>query len=451
MSRTGLLQERTKRRRYGLPSELRPPRLEDLTATRRSYFGGGWSTADITISTSADQVPIAPGRKVSDVTSNGRRTARFVSEAPILTFFSIQSARYAERSRMHEGVRLSVYYDPAHDWNVDRMLNALEHGLDYYQTNFGPYQFNQARIIEFPGYERFAQAFANTMPFSEAIGFAADNGDPDEIDYVTYVTAHELAHQWWAHQVIGADMQGGTMLSETLAQYSALMVMKHLYGEDKIRRFLQFELDNYLRSRGGEALEELPLARVENQQYVHYRKGSLVMYLLQQRLGEAAVNRALARFVAQYRFHGAPYPRSLDLIRLLRAEATTPEQQALITDLFERITIYDLKVDRPTAVRRADGRWDVTVTVDAHKYYAGGRGEEREAPLSDRIEIGLFTALPGHGSFNRSNVLMMERQPIHSGRQVFRFVTARRPTHAGVDPYNFYIDRNSNDNVAAVG
>ena len=37
--------------------------------------------------------------------------------------------------------------------------------------------------------------------------------DPDEIDYVTYVTAHELGHQWWAHQVIGADMQGGTMLS----------------------------------------------------------------------------------------------------------------------------------------------------------------------------------------------------------------------------------------------
>jgi aminopeptidase N len=451
MNRFGMLQERTKRRQYGLPSELRPPRLEDLSATRRSYFGGGWSTADITISTSADQVPIAPGRKVSDVTANGRRTARFVSDAPILTFFSVQSARYAEARRMHNGVALSVYYDPAHAWNVGTMLAALERGLDYYQANFGPYQFNQARIIEFPGYERFAQAFANTMPYSEAIGFTADNSDPDEIDYVTYVTAHELGHQYWAHQVIGADMQGGTMLSETLAQYSALMVMKHLYGEDKIRRFLQFELDNYLRSRGGEALEEMPLARVENQQYIHYRKGSLVMYLLQERLGEAAVNRALRGLLARYRFHGAPYPRSLDLIRLLRAEATTPEQQALITDLFERITIYDLKVVTPTAMRRPDGRWDVTVTVEARKYYAGGRGEESEAPLHDRIEIGLFTALPGHGNFDRSNVISMARQPVHRGRQVFRFVTTRRPTHAGIDPYNFYIDRNSDDNVAAVG
>ena len=31
------------------------------------------------------------------------------------------------------------------------------------------------------------------------------------------------------------------------------MVMEKLYGRDQIRRFLQFELDRYLRSRGGEA------------------------------------------------------------------------------------------------------------------------------------------------------------------------------------------------------
>ncbi len=30
------------------------------------------------------------------------------------------------------------------------------------------------------------------------------------------------------------------------------------------------------------------------------------------------------------------------------------------------------------------------------------------------------------------------------------FVTDRRPTHAGVDPYNYYIDRNSEDNVLPV-
>ena len=164
------------------------------------------------------------------------RIARFVSDAPILTFFSIQSARYAQAHRQVNGVDLGIFYHPTHDWNVKRMLDALQAALVYYQANFGPYQFDQARIIEFPAYSTFAQAFANTMPYSESIGFVADTSDPDKIDYVTYVTAHELGHQYWAHQVIGADMQGATMLSETLAQYSALMVMKSLYAAAAARR-----------------------------------------------------------------------------------------------------------------------------------------------------------------------------------------------------------------------
>lgn len=450
MDRTNLLQDRTTRRKYGLSPELRPAKLEDLSATSKSYFGGGWATADITISTIADQTPIAPGKKVSDVRNGGRRTARFVSDAPILTFFSVQSARYAERHRQHAGVDLGIYYHPGHDWNVDRMLDALQASLDYYQANFGPYQFDQARIIEFPGYDTFAQAFANTMPYSESIGFVADNSDPDEIDYVTYVTAHELGHQYWAHQIIGANMQGGTMLSETLAQYSALMVMKKLYGEDKIRRFLKYELDRYLRDRGGEAIEEQPLGRVENQQYIHYRKGSLAMYLLQERLGEDAVNRALRTVLERYKFKGAPYPRSIDLIQALKVEAKTPEQQALVTDLFERITLYDLKVQEPTAVRRADGKWEVSVPVEARKLYADGKGNEKEAAFAEAIEVGLFTAEPGRGAFSRNDVIRMDRQRIRSGKQILKFVTDKKPTHAGVDPYNFYIDRNSADNVVPI-
>ena len=39
------------------------------------------------------------------------------------------------------------------------------------------------------------------------------------------------------------------------------------------------------------------------------------------------------------------------------------------------------------------------------------------------------------------HVLLLERHPVRSGRQVLRFVTEKKPVYAGVDPYNFYIDR----------
>ena len=449
MDRNALLSDRTQRRRQGLPSELRPAKLEDMSATAQNYIHANWVMSDISLTTDADQTPIAPGNQVSNVTVNGRRTARFVSPAPILNFFSIQSARYKVASEDHNGLKLSVFYHPGHDWNVPKMLKAMGAALDYYRAHFGPYQFNYARIIEFPGYSSFAQAFAGTMPYSETIGFNANTDDPEKIDFTTYVVAHEMAHQYWAHQVVGADMQGGTISSETLAQYSALMVMKHLYGPDKIRRFLKYELDNYLRSRADEAVEELPLERVEDQGYIHYRKGAVAMYLLQERLGEEAVNRALGRFLAKYRFKGAPYLRSVDLIDEFRKEAKTAEQQQLITDLFERITLYDLKVT-DASVRKDGNGWTTTITVAANKYYAGGKGEEKKATLNEAIEVGLFKAKPGLGEFSAKDVIVMGRQRLHDGSQRIVVRSREKPGFAGVDPYNFYVDRNSDDNVKDV-
>ena len=449
MDRNGLMSDRVKRRRQGLPAELRPAKLEDMSATGQNYVHADWVMSDITLTTDADQTPIAPGNQVADTTANGRRTARFVSPAPILNFFSIQSARYKVANRDHNGLKLSVYYHPGHDWNVAKMLKAMAASLDYYRAHFGPYQFNYARIIEFPGYSRFAQAFAGTMPYSETIGFNANTDDPEKIDFTSYVVAHEMAHQYWAHQVIGAEMQGGTMTSETLAQYSALMVMKHLYGPDQIRRFLKYELDNYLRSRSGEAVEEVPLERVENQGYVHYRKGAVAMYLLQERLGEDAVNRALSRFLARYRFKGAPYLRSVDLIDEFKREAKTPDQQQLIADLFEKITLYDLKVTDATTKQDGKG-WTTSLIVSANKYYANGKGVESKARFAEPIEIGLFSARPGLGAFSSKDVIAMDRKPLADGSQRIVIKSVKKPAFAGVDPYNFYIDRNSDDNVKDV-
>ncbi|MHA6723988.1 ABC transporter permease/M1 family aminopeptidase [Sphingomonas sp. RS2018] len=451
MDRSALLTDRVKRRKYGLPAELRMAKLEDTSAQRRNYVGNApWVMSDITVTTDAGQTPIAPGRKLSDTVTNGRRTARFQSSAPILAFFSVQSADYAEKSIDADGVRLSVFYDPRHGYNVDRMLSAMKTSLSYYRRAFGPYQFDYARIIEFPGYATFAQAFAGTIPYSEAIGFISDTSDPDAIDYVSYVTAHELAHQYWAHQLISADMQGGTMLVESMAQYSALMVMKHRYGEDKIRRFLKYELDNYLRSRGSARIEELPLARVENQQYIHYRKGSVVLYLLQDRLGEDRVNAMLARLLNRYRFKSAPYARSTDLVDGYLSLARTPAERELVLDLLSRITLYDLKSTAATSRKLPDGTWETVLTVAADKAYADGTGKERRVPLADEIEIGLFDARPGLGAFAAKDIIRMERRPIRSGTQRIRMVSTRKPGFAGVDPYNKYIDRNSDDNVVPV-
>jgi len=451
MSDVGLIEDPTERRLYGLPDKPPFPRLGDLAATKRISGDFDWTTADITVSTAAGQMPIAPGRKVAERVENGRRTARFVSTAPIKNFFSIQSGRYDLRREREGGVEYSIYYHPAHRWNIERMMAAMRTSIGYYRRAFGPYQFDQVRIVETPAYRRDGgQAFPNSIAVGEAV-FAWDFRDPQAFDMLSMLTAHELAHQWWGHQVMGVRMQGGALLVETLAQYSALMVMKRLQGEERIRPFLHYQLDRYLGGRRTQVLQEEPLVSAGlDQDYINYGKGALALYLLQHRVGEEAVNRALRGFVERYRFTRGPFPRSLDLVAALRREAREPEDQTLITDLFERITLYDLKVGTPKAVKRADGRWDVAVPVEARKFHADGAGNEKEAPLRDLIDIGLFSAEPGEADFGKTKVIRMAPQPVRSGAQVFRFVTDRRPSHAGIDPYNLYIDRNWADNVAPV-
>ncbi|MEN3971097.1 aminopeptidase [Sphingomicrobium sp. XHP0235] len=448
MDRSGMLSDRTARRRQGLPDELRPPKLDDPWGSGQNYIGADWVRSDITITTDADQTPIAPGERVSDTVSGDRRTAHFVASSPILNFFSIQSGTYEIARRQFGDIGLEVYYQKGHEWNVPRMLDAMESALGYYQREFGPYQFDYARIIEFP-YSSYAQAFAGTMPYSENIGFRSKIESEDDIDFVTYVIAHELGHQYWAHQALGGLNQGSAMTTETLASYSAIMVMKERLGDDQLRRFLKYELDRYLRNRKGEALEELPLSKVESQGYIYYQKGALAMHLLAERMGEDKVNAGLADYVAKWRFKGPPYPRSTDVIAALRAQATSQEDQDLITDMLEKIVLTDYKIGDVETAKVGDA-WVTTATVEAAKYEADGEGKETEVKLDEPVMLGLFAARPGFGTFDSGDVLAMETRRIGSGKTKVQLTSKTRPAYVGVDPYNFTIDRNSDDNVQAV-
>lgn len=451
VSRWALLSDRATRRKYGLDPDLKLSTLEDESARAFTYLrhDSDYVNADVTLIGPVDQTLVAPGQKISGKVVGNRQVARFRTEAPILNFFSMQAAKYAVRKDKWHGIGIEVYYHPEHPYNIDRFVEIAKDGLDYFTKNFSPYQFKQFRIIEFPVYNNFAQAFPGAVPYSEGAGFIYKIDDKDDVDYIAYVTAHELAHQWWFHQVTGADMEGSTVLSETLAQYSALMVMEKRYGEAMIQRFLKRGMEGYLGARGKENVAEPTLERVQEQAYVRYQKGGNVMYLLKDRMGEDAVNRALRSLIQQFAFKGPPYPTGRHLVAALRAEAG-PEHQQLITDQFQHITLYDLKVSSAHKRRRQDGKWDLAFTVETHKRYADGKGIEKDAPLDEVFDVGVFSADPDSKAFTSNDVLSMPEKRLRSGRHEIKLVVDREPKFVGVDPYLKYIDRISEDNVLPV-
>ncbi len=446
------LDDKNKRKRFGLKEKDLMPALEqNCTADcRDSYISNNsdWVNVETVISTSPDQIAIAPGSLQREWNENGRRYFQYKLDHAGLNYYSFLSGRYEVARTEWNGINIEVYYLKEQPWNVPKMLNSVKKSFEYYTKNFGPYPQKEARIIEFPRLAAFAEAFPGTMPYSESIGFIASIQKPDDIDMVFYVVAHEMAHQWWGHQEVGANMQGATLLVETLAQYSALMTMEKEYGRDTMRKFMQYEMDNYLRNRGAELLKERPLLRVEaSQGYIHYRKGSVVMYYLREMIGEDAVNRAVRKVLNKYGYAPPPYPTSYALVDALREE-TPPQLQYLIQDLFYDITLFSNRAVTATAHKGPDGKYQVTVETEARKFKADEKGNETEVPVDDWIEVGALAAPEKGKRFGK--VLHRERVHMTTGKATYSFTTDEKPDKAGIDPLLLLIDRVPDDNMVEV-
>jgi len=457
------LDDPRRRREEHLPEQELLPHRGDPYGTVTNLFTpqSDWISFRTTVSTSDSdsegkpQIAIAPGYLQKDWHQNGRHYFTYdMGQVKTLDFFSYISARYDVKRVTYQGVdnpiNIEVYHLPVHDRDVDDMIDASKAGLAYYEKNFSPFQFRQYRILEYPRYRTFAQSFPNTIPFSEGIGFIGRVEKPEDIDFAYFVTAHELAHQWWAHQLIGGRVEGSNMMSEALAEYSALRVSEKKYGADNMHKFLSHELDGYLRGRSGETRHENPLDLVQNEPYVWYQKGSLVFYALSDYIGEDKLNLALHNFLMQYRYANAndsqagPYPDTRQLVEALRAQ-TPPQYQYFIDDAFENIVLYDNKALTATYVQTPDKKYKVTLAVQARKIKSDGSGRETPMPLADYIDIGVFSGKKDH-----EKPLYLKKEKITQPNQTFEIVVDQLPTRAGIDPINKLIDRIPDDNMIDV-
>jgi hypothetical protein len=81
--------------------------------------------------------------------------------------------------------------------------------------------------------------------------------------------------------VRGAGVRGAGFLSESLANYSAMMVTEKTYGPEAARRVYEFQMERYFRGRA-EQSREVPVLEVEDQPYIAYRRGAIALYTLRE-------------------------------------------------------------------------------------------------------------------------------------------------------------------------
>ena len=406
------------------PTWTTSPPAETTTspATRTGSTSRPWSAPAPTRS------PIAPGYLQREWEEDGRRYFHYKMDAPILNFYSFLSADYDGGRDRWNDVAIEVYHHEPHDYNVDRMIRRGQEvaGLLHRATS-APTSTARSASSSSPTTRSFAQSFPNTIPFSEAIGFIARIDDEEDIDYVFNITAHEVAHQWWAHQVIGGDVQGATLMSESLAEYSALMVMEKEYGPEKMRRFLRYELDGYLTGRGERGSEELPLMLVENQTLHPLQQGQPGHVRPAGLHRRGALNRALARYRARIRLPGTALHQLAEFLACIREECH-PILAYVLEDMFETITLFSNRVGERDLTALDDG----TLPGRRWRWRRGscgrtGRAPRPRSPIDDWIDIGVFgePAVDGDDrrAFMEKRHITEPRHDIERGR--------RRPPAAG--------------------
>jgi len=435
------LSDNAQRKKHGLGYRRTSNPITDTASYKTNLFNhdADFITLDATVSTVPDQVAVAPGYLQREWTTNGRRYFHYKMDSKILNFYSFLSARYTVKKEVYNGINLEIYYQKGHEYNLDRMFNGMKKSLAYYSANFSDYQHRQVRILEFPRYASFAQSFPNTIPFSEGLGFIADVDDSskDNVDYPFYVTAHEVAHQWFAHQVVGANVEGSNILSESLAQYGAIMVMEKEYGEDRLRKFLHIEMDKYLTARSNESEKEKAWAFTDaGQSYILYQKGGIQMHALNKYLGNDSMNHAVSRFVNRFALHAPPYPTTLDLIASIR-QSTPDSLQYFVTDEFLKITLYDNKLTEAKMNKTSNG-YTVDITVDSKKIYADSTGKETETSSQNYVEIGVYK--------DKKSMLTINKYKLKTGINKLTIPVGGQPYKVVIDPRILLIDKNLDDN-----
>ncbi|MFA8450583.1 MAG: M1 family aminopeptidase [Bacteroidales bacterium] len=440
------------RKKHNLPDRDIVKNIDDSTGIKTNFISrdADFINYEATISTDSDQTAVTPGELISSWKENNRNYFHYKSEQPMLNYYAILSGAYKKKTEIwspndssDQKVEISILYHPQHEYNLNNMMKGVKLSLDNYNANYSKYQFKQLRIVEFPRFSSYAQSFPNMIPFSEGIGFIADLRELNDnsvdfedlkIDYPFYVTAHEMAHQWWAHQVVAADVEGYQMLMESITQFSALKTMEKEYGKDRMKKFLQNENFRYLISRNSEGHEERPLGRVApHQSTTYYNKGSLVMYGLDNYLGENKLMPILSNFLKKHAFQGAPYPTTTELIEDIK-ENTPDSLKYYIDDAFNKITFYKTSIDSATYKRNPDFTYTIKAKVNMQKFYADGNGKETETPCNDYVELGVYNS--------SGKTIEMKRLKLNTGDQFISFTVPRKPNKITVDPNYSLITKN---------
>ena len=299
------------------------------------------------IEVSPDVHVTTSGTAVSDTIVGTHRVVE-VNAAMVRDFAVIASKDFAVETVMVGDVEVRSHYLAKEKKAGSKVLDTARFALEDYEKRFGPYPYADLDVVEAPliggaggvefaGLVTIASMFYRPPLPSDGLGgllqlllptgggaSSGSGGSPsssspidDMMDsMLEFVTAHEVAHQYW-HGLVGSDSRLHPYLDEGLAQWTATTYLEDRYGAAKAKQIADMNVAmNYkvMRMMGNDdAPVDRPASEFANMvSYAGlvYGKGPYLWAAIRTELGDKAYFDAMKSYVAKYRLRLAP-PRAL--------------------------------------------------------------------------------------------------------------------------------------------
>jgi hypothetical protein len=229
--------------------------------------------------------------------TTGSRTANNTTTFDIITGqvreFAFSIGRFASAKASHGGIAINVYHKPGDGLDGAARQVALHTAasLLVYNDRFGAYPYAELDFhlinarrgydigVEYPG-----------------LIYLLINGN--YTDDTRFVTAHEVAHQWW-YGVVGNDIFNEPWIDEAFAQWSPLMVEEFWAGPAAAERVYQAQIVRLAQRTSLPCGLSVYQYRAWNTYYAAvYGRGAQFLYTLRRELGDEAFFAGLRRYYA---------------------------------------------------------------------------------------------------------------------------------------------------------
>lgn len=308
--------------------------LTKIDAPLENPYNYEFINFDAIISTDANQTAISVGDLVDNYSKNNRNYFHYKAEN-IPFRFAVSSAEYAVQKSKYNGINIELFYEPKHNQNISHLMKSIRNTMQYCETNFGKYPYKTIRFAEISSYTKgFAGTAYPASVFINEKQFHIKLDQEEGFDIINELAGHELSHQWWGNAQLNPDYREGSgVLTETLAQYTRLMMYKKEHGKDKMLEMVNLYKNMYDSEKAFSGEEALFNSSPSNANVI-YNKGLVKMHELYLLIGEEKINLALKNFLAKYKFPFQP-ATSLNLLEEFKL-VTDKREYNKIEDLFKK-------------------------------------------------------------------------------------------------------------------